>query len=91
MVVFPREVRARVSADPRIQSARAKLQGQPSAEERAAFERIRTDVTLEKRAEVAAEFDRIHSVERAREVGSLEEIIGAGEIRLRVIEALKTS
>ncbi|MDH5671542.1 MAG: ATP-grasp domain-containing protein [Myxococcales bacterium] len=87
-VVFPREVRARVSADPRIEELRSKLKGTPSASERAAFERLRQDVTGEKRAEVAAEFDAIHSVQRAREVGSLEEIISASKIRARLVELL---
>ncbi len=88
-VVFPREVRARVAADPRIEALRQKLTDNPSAEERAAFDRLRRDVTLEKRAEVAAEFDSIHSVERAREVGSLESIIEAEAVRPHLIALLE--
>ena len=87
-VVFSREVRARVSADPRIQALRAKLQDGPGADERAAFDRLRRDVTIEKRAEVAAEFDSIHTVERAKRVGSLEQIIPAHEIRPLLIDLL---
>jgi acetyl/propionyl-CoA carboxylase alpha subunit/acetyl-CoA carboxylase carboxyltransferase component len=87
-VVFAREVRARVASDPRIEALRAKLQDAPSAEERAAFDRLRRDVTIEKRAEVAAEFDSIHNVERAKQVGSLEEIIPAEAIRPQLIELL---
>ena len=49
---------------------------------------LRRDVTIEKRAEVAAEFDSIHTVERAKRVGSLEEIIPAREIRPLLIELL---
>jgi acetyl-CoA carboxylase carboxyltransferase component/biotin carboxyl carrier protein len=88
-VVFPREVRARVAADPRIQALRSTLRGNPSAEERAAFDRLRRDVTIEKRAELAAEFDAVHTVERAKRVGSIEEIIPARSIRPYLIETLR--
>ena len=46
-------------------------------------------VLLEKQAELAAEFDAIHSVERAREVGSLEHIVSAEEIRPYLISLLE--
>ena len=36
---------------------------------------------LEKQAEVAAEFDAINTVERAREVGSLDAIVPPEEMR----------
>jgi len=87
--VLAREVRARIASDSRISAARAKLQGQPSAQERAAFERVRRDVTSEKRSEMAAEFDKIHSVERAMRVGSLSEIIAPRGIREHLIELLE--
>jgi acetyl-CoA carboxylase carboxyltransferase component len=87
-VVFSREVRARVAADPRIEELRAKLQDNPSTEARAAFDRLRREVTIEKRTQIAAEFDSIHSVQRAKQVGSLEEIIPAGDIRPRLIDLL---
>ncbi len=87
-VIFPREVRARVAADPRIQQLRATLRGNPTAEERAAFDKLRRDVTIEKRAEVAAEFDAVHSVERAKRVGSIEEIIPPHVIRPYLIDTL---
>jgi acetyl-CoA carboxylase carboxyltransferase component len=90
-VVFPREVRARVSADPRIQALRAKLRGNPTAEERAAFDKLRRDVTIEKRGEVAAEYDAVHSVERAKRVGSIEEIIPARTIRPYLIDTLRAA
>jgi acetyl-CoA carboxylase carboxyltransferase component len=87
-VIFPREVRARVAADPRIQALRATLKGNPTAEERAAFDKLRRDVTIEKRAELAREFDAVHSVERAKRVGSIEEIIPASTIRPYLIDTL---
>ena len=88
-VVFTREVRARVAADPRLKRAREVLAGKPTDEERSAFDRVWQEVTLEKRSELAAEFDGIHTVERAREVGSIEAIISPHEIRSRIIELLR--
>ena len=46
------------------------------------------EVTLEKQAELAAEFDAIHSVERAREVGSLEDIVAPPRMRAYLIDLL---
>ena len=45
-------------------------------------------VRAEKLGEVAAEFDRIHSVERAREMGSISAIIPADRLRSYVIDAI---
>jgi acetyl-CoA carboxylase carboxyltransferase component len=87
-VVFGREVRARVAADPRIVALREDLKGTPTAEARADFDRLRRDVTLEKRAEVAAEYDAIHTVGRAMQVGSLEQLVTAKDIRPHLIGLL---
>jgi hypothetical protein len=37
-------------------------------------------VRAEKLGEVAAEFDRIHSIERARQVGSVDHIVAPGQL-----------
>jgi acetyl-CoA carboxylase carboxyltransferase component len=87
-VVFPREVQARVSADPKVRAAQQKLARSSTAENRDAFERMRREIYLEKQAEVAAEFDAIHSVQRAKDVHSLEEIISAQRIRGHLIDLL---
>jgi hypothetical protein len=42
----------------------------------------------EKLGEVAAEFDLVHSVERAREMGSISAIIPADRLRGYVIDAI---
>ena len=55
---------------------------------REAYETALADVLLEKQAELAAEFDAIHTVERAREVGSLESIVDADAIRPYLIGLL---
>ncbi|HEX2878995.1 MAG TPA: carboxyl transferase domain-containing protein, partial [Polyangiaceae bacterium] len=87
-VVFPREVQARVSADPRVKEAQQKVVRARTMDNRDALERVNREVFLEKQAEVAAEFDAIHSVERAKQVGSLEEIIPARNIRSHMIDLL---
>ena len=42
----------------------------------------------EKQADVAAEFDQIHSIERANAVGSVDVIIQSGELRPYLVAAL---
>jgi hypothetical protein len=46
-------------------------------------------VRSEKLGEVAAEFDRVHTVERALRVGSIDAIIPAARLRPHLIEALE--
>ena len=43
----------------------------------------------EKLGEVAAEFEQIHNIERAREVGSVHTIIPAVQLRPYLIEAVE--
>lgn len=88
-VVFAREARARASREPRIVKLRRRAQENRSAEARDAFEASWQAVLLEKQAELAGEFDAIHSVERAREVGSLERIVSAEEIRPYLVSLLE--
>jgi len=89
-VVFSRDVRARAERDERVREGRRALDEHPGGPARAALEQIYEDVLAEKRAELAAEFDSIHTVERARAVGSLEEIVPASELRpflIRILDA----
>jgi acetyl-CoA carboxylase carboxyltransferase component len=88
-VVLARDVRARALTDPRVASARASLGADPSAAAREAFDRVFGEVLLEKQRELAAEFDAVHTVERALRVGSLEEIIPADGMRPWVIARLE--
>jgi acetyl-CoA carboxylase carboxyltransferase component len=86
-VVFTRDVRARAAADERVREAR---QGRDASDEaRTAYEQILSQVTLEKQAELAEEFDEIHSVERALEVGSLEAIVDPKQMRPYLIGLLR--
>ena len=43
----------------------------------------------EKLGEVAAEFDRVHSIHRAVEVGSVDEVIAATDLRPKIITTLE--
>ena len=88
-VVFAREVRAQAVADERVVEKERGLRWRPGAKGREELDALLREVTLEKQAEVAAEFDAIHTVERAREVGSLEAILDPREIRPRLIEWLE--
>jgi hypothetical protein len=63
----------------------------PTEENRAALDGVLREVTLEKQAATAAEFDAVHTVERAREVGSLSEILDPTELRPRLIASLEGS
>ena len=87
-VVFTREVRARSSAHPRIRALREELRRSPGPAARARLEAALDEVTLEVQAEVAAEFDAIHTVERARAVGSLSAIVEPTELRPFVVRTL---
>ena len=88
-VVFSREVRARAAGDPRVALRRGAAQGRASVEAREAFERTWEEVLLEKQGEIAAEFDAIHSVERARDVGSLDALIQPAAMRPYLIAELR--
>jgi acetyl/propionyl-CoA carboxylase alpha subunit/acetyl-CoA carboxylase carboxyltransferase component len=91
-VVFGRDVRKRVQADERVVWARGQLEAarDPAtrASRRAQLDRIVEEATLEKQAEVAAEFDGVHTVERAQKVGSLHGIIEPKELRALLSEWL---
>lgn len=90
-VVFGGEVRKRTETDQRLADLRVRIvkagNGQ-AAGLRAELEQLRATVHAEKQAEVADEFDRIHSIDRARTVGSVHAIIAPGELRPYLIAAV---
>jgi acetyl/propionyl-CoA carboxylase alpha subunit/acetyl-CoA carboxylase carboxyltransferase component len=90
-VVFAREVRAQAVSDPRVVEMQRELRRRPSAQLRERLDVLVQNVSLEKQAELAAEFDRIHSVERARDVGSLREIFEPRDLRGRLIASLRSA
>ncbi|MDQ6782058.1 MAG: biotin/lipoyl-binding protein [Actinomycetota bacterium] len=91
-VVFGGEVRKRTDADRRLADLGPRIAQADDGEAarlRSELEELRPTVLAEKQAEVAAEFDRIHSIERAREVGSVDVIIEPGELRPYLVEAVE--
>ena len=76
-VVFAREVETRARKDPRALEA-----------EKAAG-KVLTAVRSEKVGEVAEEFDRVHTVERALQVGSLDRIIAPRDLRPYLVDAVE--
>jgi acetyl/propionyl-CoA carboxylase alpha subunit/acetyl-CoA carboxylase carboxyltransferase component len=88
-VVFGRDVRARAAADPTVRRARDALRGDPSSGARAAYERALADATRAAQAELAAEFDAVHTVERACRVGSLDAVVEPRSLRARLIRWLR--
>jgi acetyl/propionyl-CoA carboxylase alpha subunit/acetyl-CoA carboxylase carboxyltransferase component len=90
-VVFARDVDARTAADPRVADLEATVnaaEGARRAELTTELAEVRRNVRAEKLGEVASEFDRVHSIHRAVEVGSVDAVISAAEIRPKIIEAL---
>ena len=88
-VVFARDARARASREPRIIALGRAVQRDGNAEARAAYDAAFQEVVLEKQSELANEFDAIHTVERAREVESLEALVSPREIRPFLIAQLR--
>lgn len=88
-VVFSRDVRVRTLEDERVKRCERELRFRGTQEAREALDTTIDEVTLEKQAELATEFDEIHSVERALEVGSLEKIIEPDAMRETLIRELK--
>ena len=91
-VVFSAEVMNRTTADQRVaglQARMAETSGADRAMLSAALAEAQSSVRAEKVAEVAAEFDRIHSIQRAVDVGSVDAIISVAELRPRIIDAIE--
>jgi acetyl-CoA carboxylase carboxyltransferase component len=93
-VVFSREVNTRTSADPRVADVAARLAGAEGAEKATLTNElagIRSAVRAEKLGEVASEFDRVHSIQRAVAVGSVDAVIQPEELRPQLIAALEAA
>ncbi|HEY9290942.1 MAG TPA: carboxyl transferase domain-containing protein, partial [Microlunatus sp.] len=91
-VVFASEVAKRAAADPRIAELEQRIAGGPRDQRGAlAIELadLRAAARAEKISELAAEFDGVHNIQRAVEVGSVDEVIAAAEIRPKIISAIE--
>jgi hypothetical protein len=91
-VVFAGEVSARTANDPRLRDLEARITAATGADRAtltAELDELRASVRAEKLGEVAAEFDRVHDIQRAVRVGSVDAVIRAAELRPRIIEAIE--
>ncbi|TDC01560.1 ATP-grasp domain-containing protein [Micromonospora fluostatini] len=92
-VVFSGDVNARTAADPRVRDLEARVAAATGADRAALtaeLDELRLSVRAEKLGEVATEFDRVHNIHRAVEVGSVDAVIRAAELRPRIIEAIES-
>ncbi len=91
-VVFAREVDKRATADPRIVELDRRIEAGAGAD-RALIRDERTalweEVRSQKLGELADEFDRAHSVDRALAMGSISRIVPPGTLRPYVIGAVE--
>jgi acetyl-CoA carboxylase carboxyltransferase component len=92
-VVFSAEVNNRTATDARVTELQQSVASAATGAERAALNARLVETTAsvraEKLGEVAAEFDSVHSIQRAVEVGSVDAIISAAQLRPRIIEAVE--
>jgi acetyl-CoA carboxylase carboxyltransferase component len=91
-VVFNRDVRKRAAEDQRVFEISQQLARATDPAERAALraqhDRIYQEILLQKQNQIGQEFDAIHTIERARTVGSLERIVEPRVLRSTLIEWL---
>jgi len=91
-VVFPGLVRRRTATDPRVKEERARLDATTDVETAAAqarFDAVYRSVEADVQSKVAGEFDGVHTVQRAKDVGSLSEIIGPADLRPYLVERVR--
>jgi hypothetical protein len=90
-VVFANEVEARARKDPRLQALNqtvGQAEGVEKGRLRAQYDDLFKIIHSEKLGEVADEFDRVHSVQRAQKVGALHHIIPPATLRPYLIQGV---
>ncbi len=95
-VVFAGEVAKRTAADPRLAGRQAAIAAAADRGDREEADRLRAEleaarpaVHADKLGEMADEFDHVHSIERARGVGSVDAIVPAARLRPYLIDAVQ--
>ncbi len=91
-VVFASEVDKRAAADPRVAELEQRIAAASDAERGALVVELadlRVDLRAEKIAELASEFDGVHNIHRAVDVGSVDEVISAAELRPKIVAAIE--
>jgi acetyl-CoA carboxylase carboxyltransferase component len=91
-VVFAGEVEKRSAADPRRQTLEAQIadaEGSDRVQLLIELADLKSTLRAEKISEVAAAFDGVHNIHRAVEVGSVDAVIEAPDIRPRIIAEIE--
>jgi acetyl/propionyl-CoA carboxylase alpha subunit/acetyl-CoA carboxylase carboxyltransferase component len=91
-VVFARDVRREANADPRVVALLDELNAADGSERvrlHAEFDQLLKQVHIEKRGELAEKFDTIHTVHRAQDVGSIDDVIAPKRLRRYLVEAIE--
>ncbi|KRB76566.1 fused acetyl/propionyl-CoA carboxylase subuit alpha/methylmalonyl-CoA decarboxylase subunit alpha [Nocardioides sp. Root190] len=91
-VVFSGEVDKRTASDDRVQSVEARLTAATGAERGALaadLTDLRAAVRSEKISEVAGEFDGVHNIHRAVEVGSVDAVVSSATLRPRIVATIE--
>ena len=91
-VVFPRLVRKRTMAREDVRTALADVENaapEDALRVRERYEEVFRNAEAEMQAELAREFDQVHSVERAKQVGSLSAILSPAELRPFLCERVR--
>ncbi|QDO89737.1 ATP-grasp domain-containing protein [Ornithinimicrobium ciconiae] len=90
-VVFAGEVDKRAAASPEVTELEERIADAPREDQARLMVEladVRAGLRADKISEVAAEFDAIHSIHRAVEVGSVDAVIAAAQLRPAVINAI---
>ncbi|MET8424999.1 biotin carboxylase N-terminal domain-containing protein [Nocardia sp. NPDC004860] len=91
-VVFARTVDARTAADPRIRRLQEEIAMTEDPGKRAELVTELADERVTVRAEhlsaLGTEFDGVHSIQRAVEVGSVDAVVSVPELRARIAAAM---
>jgi acetyl-CoA carboxylase carboxyltransferase component len=90
-VVFAQEVKRRAAQDPRIVDLDERIEAAEGAErQRLRAERTAawSDVHAQRLGELAAEFDSVHSVDRALRMGSISRIVQPAALRPFLVDAV---
>ncbi|MDA3955488.1 carboxyl transferase domain-containing protein [Oceanispirochaeta sp.] len=86
-VVFPREVQKETFSDSRITECVDRLNKKTCSQKE--YDELYSRVYNEKQTALGQKFDKIHSVNRAKEVGSIDDIIKPSQIRPYLIKTIE--
>lgn len=86
-IVFPGKLKKETLSDPKVMEARKRLSENREVTS-ASYERLFQKVLKEKQSAMARRFDEIHNIQRALDVGSIDEILSVKDLRPRLIELI---